>query len=220
VPPSGGTPGVGGGGLSSDSDTPPSISSLELGEGISGELPVPASGHPSAHKLRRHRPGNRPAEAGTDGLHGPNRRGKRCALDLVPPSVPPKRATSSSAWASKPIAYGAGCGDRTRHLMITNRSRTVRLVSTCAVSCALIRHDAISRADWCCLVSASVDSFVGNPWARSRSCGTLNRRRSTAPEYPSLRAGRGSPRHHHGARRRPHCWCETWDRDPSPGGDG
>ena len=104
--------------------------------------------------------------------------------------------------------------------MITNRSRTVRLVSTCTVSCALIRHDAISRADWCWLVSASIDSFVGNPWARSRSCGTPNRRRSTTPEYPSLPAGRGTPRHHHGARRRPHCWCETWDRDPSPGGDG
>ncbi len=115
---------------------------------------------------------------------------------------------------------GAGCEDRTRHLMITNRSRTVRLVPTCAVSCALIRHDAFSRADWCCLVSANTDSFVGNPWARSRSCGTRNRRRSTAPEYPSVPAGRGSPRHHHGARRRPHCWCETWDRDPSPGGDG
>jgi hypothetical protein len=118
------------------------------------------------------------------------------------------------------VLTGAGCEDRTRHLMITKPSRTVRLVSVCTVACALIRHDAISRADWCCLVSASIDSFVGNPWARRAALQQSNRCRGTAPEYPSLRAGRGSLRHHHGARRRPHCRCETWDSDPSPGGDG
>ncbi len=77
--------------------------------------------------------------------------------------------------------------------MITKPSGTVRLVSTCTVSCALSRHDAFSRTDWCCLVSASIDSFVGNPWARRSAAPQSNRRRSTAGQSQGSRTATGWP---------------------------
>ena len=76
------------------------------------------------------------------------------------------RATSPD----RPLSWaftGAGCEDRTRHLMITSRRKPVRPVSGDAVVCALIGSFAICRIGRCHSISADFDKFVGNPWARN-----------------------------------------------------